>query len=210
MKKYLFTAIAAAVFSTAAFAQDYKKTEFFAGYSHGQVDESNSRFFTTGNFDIGPGKFHGFNVAGVYNFSRYIGVKGDVSGTYDRGDFRIGGATPSAVTGTTRNSLYNVLGGVQFKDNSADRRVKPFGHVMVGAGFARSKVTLSCSGSSCPGGLIVPEESQTGLASVFGGGVDIKISDRIDLRAVQLDYNPIRYSNSIDHNVRIGVGIVLK
>jgi hypothetical protein len=54
-------------------------------------------------------------------------------------------------------------------------------------------------------GFIVNE---TGFGGAFGGGLDIKINDRIDFRAIQVDYNPVYTNRSFDNNVRIGVGIV--
>ena len=73
--------------SAAAFAQrdDYKKGEFFVGYSNGQVDtgfdsDDLNGIFRENVFD----NFNGFNASGVYNVSRYLGLKADVSGTYNR------------------------------------------------------------------------------------------------------------------------------
>jgi len=52
-------------------------------------------------------------------------------------------------------------------------------------------------------------DTETGLAGAFGGGLDIRASDRIDIRAFQFDYNPTRVFDSTQHNFRIGVGIVI-
>ncbi|MFN2501607.1 MAG: hypothetical protein ABR530_06310 [Pyrinomonadaceae bacterium] len=41
-------------------------------------------------------------------------------------------------------------------------------------------------------------------------GVDIKLNDRFDLRAFQLDYNPVNLETDMIHNLRLGVGIVIK
>jgi hypothetical protein len=53
------------------------------------------------------------------------------------------------------------------------------------------------------------EESETGFAGAFGGGLDIRASERIDIRAFQFDYNPTRLDGSTQHNFRVGVGIVI-
>jgi hypothetical protein len=50
----------------------------------------------------------------------------------------------------------------------------------------------------------------TGFGGAFGGGLDIKVSDRIDFRVIQVDYNPVYTRSSFNNNVRIGVGIVFK
>ena len=51
-------------------------------------------------------------------------------------------------------------------------------------------------------------ETETGFAGAFGGGLDIRAGDRIDVRVIQFDYNPTRLFDSTQHNFRIGVGIV--
>ena len=52
--------------------------------------------------------------------------------------------------------------------------------------------------------------SETGLAGAFGGGLDIKLSNHVDLRLVQIDYNPIKFQDGIQKNIRLGIGIVFK
>jgi len=220
----LFSAFCLMIITSAiAFAQttggDYRKSEFFVGYSNQQVD-------TGANSDTGNGardffndrlSFNGFEVSGVYNVSRYVGVKGDFSGAYRRKDlsFATGtGTTANTVRFETKNSLYNVLGGVQIKDNANDTRVKPFAHALVGVGHGRTKVSnVSCSNASvstsiCSG--LADSFDNTGLAGAFGGGLDIKVSDKIDIRAIQVDYNPIRFDGQTDHNFRFGFGVIFK
>lgn len=215
MKKYILAACLAAISSVSAFAQtdDYKKGEVFVGYSNNQVDTGIDR--EDGNefqdFFNERESFHGFNASGVYNVSRYFGVKADVSGTYKNEDFNftVPGNT-GRVAFETKNSLYNFLGGVQVKDNSSDARFKPFAHALVGAGHVRTKF----KNVTCPVGVdctdLVGTQSETGLAGAFGGGIDVKVSDKIDIRAIQVDYNPIRLDGGTNHNVRIGVGVVFK
>ena len=60
--------------------------------------------------------------------------------------------------------------------------------------------------SPCP---INFTDSETGFAAAIGGGIDYRISDRLDVRAVQFDYNPTRLFDGTQHNFRIGVGIVI-
>jgi opacity protein-like surface antigen len=215
----LFLAFCLMVASSAlAFAQttDYKRSEFYIGYSNNQVDTGANR--DTGNrvrdfFDDRIG-FHGFEVAGVGNVSRYVGIKGDISGAYKRENFTTTfgtGATANTVDVETRNSLYNFLGGVQVKDNSSEARVKPFAHVLGGVGHARFKVDrLSCSNATANCANLITSESSTGLAGAFGGGVDVKVSNRVDLRLLQVDYNPVRLEGSTSHNFRFGIGLNFK
>lgn len=220
MKKIFLAFCLTAISGLAAFAQttdEYKKSEFYVGYSNGQVD--------TG-FDAEAGDtneieeffderetFNGFEVAGVYNFSRYVGLKGDVSGTYKNQSISttipVNGGT-ATFSADTKNSLYNFLGGVQIKDNANEGRFKPFAHALVGAGHARIKVenTVCPTGFDCAG--FEDTITRTGVAGAFGGGIDIRINDKFDFRAVQVDYNPIRLDGQTQHNVRLGIGLVIK
>ena len=219
MVKRLFTAISIAALSVvAAVAQtdpvdDYKKGEFFVGYSNGQVDTGLDSGSSVGDFFRDRANFHGVNVSGVYNVSRYFGIKGDVSGTFNNTRFSESFVDPA--TGTTHNasfkttnSLYNVVGGVQIKDNSRDGSFKPFAHAMVGLGHVRTKVSdVVCTPVlTCP--VINETFSDNGIAGVVGGGIDFKVNSKIQIRAIQVDWNPLRIAGTTDHNLRIGAGIV--
>lgn len=216
MKKYILAACLAAISSVSAFAQavpvdEYKKGEVFVGYSNGQIDSGADSEDSVENFFEDRESFNGFNASGVYNVSRYFGVKGDVSGTYKNQNVNVpftAGTTTGRVNFDVKRSVYNFLGGVQVKDNSTEGRVKPFAHALVGAGHVRANVkNFSCSNlTPCP--VFEEKFSETGLAGAFGGGLDVKVSDKISIRAFQVDYNPIRIDGNTGHNVRIGAGIV--
>ena len=178
MRKLLFSVIILACAATFSYAQnDYNKVDIYAGFSHARVDFG--------------GDYEGFNgvegaVAG--NISRYVGLKGDYA--FHRKSFDIG---PSIDVEATTHTL---VGGVQFKDNSKETKVKPFAHLMAGVTAARVSGFVS--------------DSETGFAGIIGGGVDIKISPRVDFRAIQFDYNPTRLGGETQHNFRVGIGIVFR
>jgi hypothetical protein len=213
----LISALFLASSISSAQTDDYKKGEVFIGYSNGQVDtgldsEELGGIFPENVFD----SFHGFNVSGVYNVNRYFGIKADVSGTYNKTDFRqsfdVGGGNTINVGVDAKTSLYNFLAGVQVKDNSNSGRFKPFAHALVGAGHVRSKLdNFTCTPANlCPPTFDLPDDtfSETGLAAAFGGGIDIRLTNRVQIRAIQIDYNPIRADGSTSHNLRFGFGIV--
>jgi hypothetical protein len=217
MYKRIFTALSIAIISVvAASAQatdDYKKGEFFIGYSNGQVDTGLDSGSSVRDFFRDRANFNGVNASGVYNLSRYFGVKGDVSGTFNTTRFSDTFVDPT--TGTTfsasfktTNSLYNVVGGVQVKDNSREGTFKPFAHAMVGLAHVRTKVgDVECTPVTlCP--VIEESFSDNGLSGIIGGGLDIKLNKSIQIRAIQVDYNPIRIAGQTDHNLRLGAGIV--
>ena len=220
--KYIFLTLAF-VLTLSAFSvaqsSDYNKGEFYIGYSNGQVD-TGANFSNSGNavqnFFNNRTNFNGFEAAGVYNLSRYVGLKADLSGTYHRaGSFSFPvttGTSTQTVSGNVRESLYNVLGGVQIKDNANTGRFKPFAHALAGLGHARSDVTnLTCTTTAninCSN--FGNGDHANGFAMAFGGGIDVRVNDRIDVRAIQVDYNPLRLNGMTENNLRIGVGIVIK
>jgi opacity protein-like surface antigen len=215
MKKtiLIFTIITISITAVLAQGDDYKKGEFYVGYSGGQIDRGfDSSVPASGFFfdrELDNDGYHGANVSAVYNVSRYIGLKADFSAAYNRTAFNVTVPGSSTFAFDTRNSLYNALGGIQIKNNSADKRFKPFVHALVGVGHGRTKVkSVTCPVSVDCSGLV--GGSETGLAGAFGGGLDIKLSSHVDLRLVQIDYNPIKFQDGIQKNIRLGIGIVFK
>jgi hypothetical protein len=191
-------ALLVACFAPAAFAQtgdDYNKVEFFGGYSHNRVDTGiDDNDPDLGDiFDEREG-FNGFNASITGNVSRYVGLKFDYS--YHQRDIEFG-------ADNTNFRLHNFLGGVQFKDNTKDSEkvVKPFAHILAGA--ARASVDLTEFDDT------LEDVSETGFAAAIGGGLDIRVHPRVDIRAIQFDYNPNRFEGQTSHNFRIGVGIVI-
>lgn len=227
LRKLFLCALSLALFNVAALAQDdYNKAEGFVGYSNNQVEtgiaDDVRSFNTTTNqfdddfFDKRQG-FHGVNAAGTFNFNRYVGVRGDFSANYK--NFRTN--LPLTVGSVTSNSelrvnasVYNFLGGIQVKDNAKEgSRFRPFGYALAGAGVNRAKIdedffsTSFCqrAGVDCRNGF---DESETGFAAALGGGIDIRATRRFSIRAVQIDYNPIRVGGSTQDNIRFGFGVV--
>lgn len=158
---------------------EYHKGEFYVGYSGALVVDDEFGFEG------------GVNVSGVYYFHRYVGAKGDFSATFQ-----------DISSGT--HSLYNVTGGIQFKDSLKSKKIKPFAHALVGVSRHKDKFDFAPRA----------DFGETGLSTIFGGGLDIKVSDNIDIRAFQLDINPIFFSRDITGfrrtylNFRYGAGVV--
>ena len=198
MRKIFMAALFVACTSSFAFAQtdDYNKYDIGVLYSHNRQDigvaDPNQNFI-----DNREG-FHGVEAFVKGNVSRYVGLKGSYS--FNRKSFDVDGGTP-ATTFDVDADLHQLLGGAEFKDNAVETKVKPFAHVMAGVAHARANVENSLTSFT---------ESDTGFAGVIGGGVDFKLSDRVDLRAIQFDYNPIRANGETTSNFRIGIGIIFR
>jgi hypothetical protein len=148
---------------------------------------------------------HGVQSSVTVNVNRFMGIKGDFSVGYRDRDEAFG-VVGRITTVTRRTAIYNLLGGVQFKDNESDAVLKPFGHALVGVGFYRQSLR-NCqnpAGTFC--GTTVRDY---GLAGAFGGGLDFRIANRAGIR-VSSDYNPMRIQSETVNNYRFGVGVVFK
>ena len=229
MKRLAVLATLILISATAAFAQDdYKKYEFFAGYSALWLDNLAG---DTGSFAVDDvlgekQNLRGFNVAGVYNFHKYVGAKFDYSLHLREDNF-----SRPAGSGTIDTTLQNILGGIQIKNNQEDGPTfKPFGHALFG--IAVQKVDVDSPNLPALFGINDFHTNETSFAMAFGGGLDIKLNDRIDIRAVQVDWNivnrgdqqtgivlvptpfqtvgqPFFIPGTRQDNLRLGVGIVI-
>lgn len=209
-KTFLLALIIVASFSIASAQDDYKRWEIFGGYSQNRIEGAGDADFdpTTGEFNSKHAGFHGFNASATRNFSRYFGAKGDISGHYRNKTTSFASFERGVVI---KSSLYNFLLGAQVKDNSTESFFKPFGHALAGVAFSRDRfkpspnVCIAIALNPCS----APLSSNNGFAAALGGGLDIRTSKRIDVRAIQIDYNPSKTGATTQDNLRIGVGIVI-
>ncbi len=202
MRKLFLMAILIACSAPAAFAQsdDYNKYDVYVGYSHNRVDVGIDDGDTDPDdiFDEREG-FHGVEAAVTGNVSRYVGLKGSYA--YHRRSFGFSDAIDDFDVDATAHTF---LGGAEFKDNSKETKVRPFAHILAGVTNARFDVDVA--------GTDIDdfEDSETGFAAAIGGGLDFRINDRVDFRAIQFDYAPTRLGGETQHNFRIGIGVVFR
>lgn len=217
------------VFATTALGQnDYKRYEFFGGYSALFVDNLAGDTGNPAVDDVLGEKqtLRGFNLAAGYNFHKYVGMKFDYSLHLREDNF----SRPLG-SGTVDTTLQNFLGGIQIKNNSEDGPTfKPFGHALFGV--AVQKVDVDSPNLPVLFGISDFHTNETSFAMAFGGGIDIKLNKRFDLRAVQIDWNiinrgdqqtglvlapvpfqtvgsPFVIPGTRQDNLRLGVGIVI-
>jgi opacity protein-like surface antigen len=207
-------------------AQDsFNKQEFAVGYTHRRtdfdaVDDPGGVFPST----------NGFNISYTRNFSRYLGLKGEVAIGFTNATvsspvppLRLGaclrcdippfsgafadpaGSTSSVWDVDAREMSY--MGGIQIKDNQSSGRVKPFAHVLAGAVRQNAKLKDD--------GVLVDNFIQYSFSMVLGAGVDFKVTDNFSVRAIQFDYNPIfskpgnlLVSDKTQNTFRISAGVV--
>jgi opacity protein-like surface antigen len=223
MKRLVTLAALLLVFAPAALAQsdDYKKWEFFGGYSALSFDNLGGDTNNANVNDVLDEKntLRGFNVAFGYNFHKYVGAKFDYSLHLREDNFSLTG-----INGTIDTTVQNFLGGIQIKNNKNDGpRFKPFAHALFGV--ANQKLDLESAQLPALFGTNSFSVNETSFSMAFGGGIDIKLNDRFDVRAGQIDWNIITRGdqqipgvipgqnvvlpNTRQDNLRLSVGIVI-
>ena len=206
MKRVIQLLIVFSLCVVPAFAQDdYKKIEFFGGYSLMNFDNAagNSNNAVVNDLLGEKELLQGFNAAINYNFHKYVGAKFDYSLHFREDNF----SRPLG-SGTIDTTLQNYLFGVQIKNNMSDGpKIKPFGHALVG--FAVQKIDVDSPQLPTLFGVNDFSVNETSLAFAFGGGLDVKISDRIDARLGQIDWNIIRRGDQQFPGITLGQTIVL-
>ena len=229
-------------------ADDYNKTEVYGGYSLGRTKTNvQSASFTSGGGTetftnlcsgatgdmIGPNfqhffcdrrNFNGFDASITRNLSKYVGITANVTGHFESQTY-VDKFTPPGVTQTiaNREHLYNFLGGVQIKNNSRTARFKPFAHAL--AGVARYTNRQQQTLDLFPQFNFTIDDKVTSFAMKVGGGLDVRVSRRVDLRLFEFDYNPVfagnrrpqsiagpftaSFTGQTANNYTIGFGIVI-
>jgi opacity protein-like surface antigen len=186
--------------------------EVFGGYSNNQVDVGGTNNSNFRNMFKVREHLGGAEVSAVKNISRFVGIKGDFSAHIREVQFTIPRSIGANETESLKlnASLYNFLGGVQFKDNRREgSRVRPFGHALVGAAYGRTTVKSYTTNFCGPTGEDCArlDSDDTGFAAALGGGLDFKTTRRLSIRG-QGDYNPTRLNSTTQHNFRFSVGLV--
>lgn len=193
-------------------SDDHTNVEIYAGYSFLLLDG-----FETDNVDINDVldqrlHFHGADLSGAFNFSRYVGAQFDFSihrRNQDLEDFDL--------VGDAEASIQSYLFGIQVKNNSKDGTwFRPFGHFL--AGVSRQRLEFNSP-------LLIPiigddefSFRRTSFALAMGGGVDFRVTGAFSIRAIKLDYLPVfiddfdavgvSFNGRTQSNFRAGVGLV--
>jgi opacity protein-like surface antigen len=163
--------------------------------------------------------FKGFDASVTYNFRRYFGIKADTLRLF-KSDRTVDDFGTHVDTNKLTDRTWEALAGLQVKKNDKMARFKPF--VQVLAGLAR-QTSHDVQTSTGPFNFTL-DDRVTSFAMKVGGGVDLRVSKRIDLRLVEVNYNPIfarrrHVTGNADFdltlagkradNITIGVGVVI-
>ncbi|MGH9422518.1 MAG: hypothetical protein ACRD3J_21255, partial [Thermoanaerobaculia bacterium] len=164
--------------------------------------------------------FHGFNLGAKYNLSPTLGIRTDFSAYFDKDrsvDSFGEGADLHTDTNTFNDKTYVLVIGPEVRHEYGSWI--PFAHAM--AGVAR-QTSVNVQTSTGPFDFTIHDRT-TSLALKLGGGIDVRISPRLDLRIIEVDYEPIfakdrntpvdgffdqRVKGKTAQNITFGVGVV--
>jgi outer membrane protein OmpA-like peptidoglycan-associated protein/opacity protein-like surface antigen len=180
------------------------KIEWFLGYSFWRAVPTSS--------SNRMGYLHGGSTSVAYNVNRYLGLVADFAG-FDNSRVTLFTPTQSE-TFDSNGTAYTYLFGPRLSYRKYER-FTPFAQALFGGTHASSVKISGCSGdASC-----TPLGSDNAFASMFGAGLDIKLTHRIALRLIEGDFllthfhDPFSASSDgrgWQKNVRVSSGIVFR
>lgn len=188
----LFVAIAAI-----ACAQDTPKVEVFGGYQFISADNKEA----VPELGIGGRQsMHGFNADVAYRAMKHVSLVADFGAAYKSVPISTGGMNLDM-----RMRFYPILFGPRVSVTKG--KVTPFAEALVGIGHI--SVGASVQGVSASQGY-------NKFAMAFGGGLDMKVANRMAVRVVKFDYLLVHFSDTTGgvsvsenlNNLRLATGVV--
>ncbi len=187
-------------------AQETPKFELFGGYSFAHVN--------TGANLGRHSNLNGWNSSLAYNFNKWVGIVLDGNGTYRSGQlspattivFVCPGIVPTCpppfnfgpVNLSEQVHTFSIGPRFSYRSNS---RFTPFGHILLGGGYATSKTTFSEGDNSTSG--------SGSRILTLGGGFDVRLNSLLALRT-QADYLQTRFSHQPHDGLRVSTGVVFR
>jgi opacity protein-like surface antigen len=207
MTRIFLLLLTVTLFAPAALAQDrdYSFYEFYIGYAHQRVDRNAGTFDKNGRaifngtavrFQDERVGYDGFTAEFNQNVHRNVGIVTSFTAGFDDKAF-VDVNTGREFAATAQR--YDLMIGPRF--NWRNSRVTPFGHALFGISHTRIDFDDPLSRGA---------RSATAFAMAFGGGVDVHVSDDIDVRPIVVDYVPTYYNSKRQDNFRIGAGIKIR
>lgn len=196
MKKLIIMSLLLTCFAASTAGQtpsDYAKNEFFAGYSFHSAD------INTLTIDPHRTGQHGINIEYARYVNRNISIVGDISAHFKRDSRQTSGAAFES-----KRDQYYLLGGLQFTSRNKSS-VTPFAHALAGGSLFRGFTS-----NRTAAGNVFTIDDATSFAMALGGGLDVRVNDRIAIRIVQADYAPTFFGSGRQDNFRLSFGIVFK
>jgi opacity protein-like surface antigen len=148
------------------------------------------KFEVFGGYSWAGGNFHGWNGSVTGNITKSFGLVADFSGHY--GNEQDG---PILVN----EDALSVHFGPRFSHRG--KRLTPFVYALFG--FTRFHQSATISGQRL-------SDADTGFSSTLGGGLDVKLNNRVAIRAFQIDYFRPNFFGEAHNRGRLAFGVVLQ
>jgi opacity protein-like surface antigen len=232
MRKPISVVIFLLAFAAVSFAQGAgadRRPEIFVGYSNLQAegvperDANSNNSFSDAVFGERSG-LHGVEASVTGYLTPRFGVTGDFS--FNQRSRNFAGAA-AGTTGDVDTRVFQFMAGphARFPNQT---RVTPFLHALFGVANTRFEVEQRQQVST---GTTTQSfnTSATDFAMALGGGIDVRANNRVAVRALQLDYNPVflrdrsinvlgaagalqtqRIESNRQDNIRLSFGVVFK
>jgi len=176
MKRMLLVFGAIMLCGIPVLAQDYPKAEVFMGYQWIRFGSAMG-----GNPNV---NFNGGGGSVAYNFNPMFGLKAEFTGS-GFGDHYFT-ADDGTRTLTKSGNMFTYMFGPQV--TLMRGKAQPFGHLLMGGAYSNFYGNVSGSTSA------TQDAGKHAFALAFGGGLDVKVSKSIAVRAFQVDYLLTRFS----------------
>jgi hypothetical protein len=165
---------------TPIFVRNYQPGEVFVGYMFLRAPGETAK------------NSNGFAVQMFYNFKPNLGIGGDLACAWGSG--RLG----TTIDVRLQRCTYTFGPQINTKPSA---KVQFFFHPLVGGVHDANKTTA---------GTLISESSANALMLSIGGGINVHVNPRVEVRPIQVDYQPTHFGGFWQHNVRIATGIVFR
>ena len=142
-----------------------------------------------GGYSWSGGNFHGWNASVTGNITKRFGITADFSGHY--GDELDGSIL-------IKQDAHSFLFGPRYTFRR--KRFSPFVYALFGVTRFHESATIAGQSLSF---------SDTGFSSALGGGLDIKVNERVAIRAFQIDYFRPNFFGEAHNRGRLAFGVVI-
>lgn len=143
-----------------------------------------------GGYSWAGANFHGWNASVTGNITKRFGIVADFSSHY-------GSELEGSIL--VKKYAHSFLFGPRFSFRRG-KRVTPFVYALLGATRFQESATINGQKLS---------DSDTGFSSALGGGLDVKVNDRVAIRAFQIDYFRPNFFGEAHNRGRLAFGVVL-
>lgn len=142
-----------------------------------------------GGYSWAGGNFHGWNSSVTGNVTKRIGITADFSGHY--GNEQVGSIF-------VKQDAHSFLFGPRYSFRG--KRLSPFVYALLGVTRFHQSATISGQKLS---------EADSGFSSAVGVGMDVKVNERVAIRAFQVDYFRPNFFGEAHNRYRVAFGVVL-